>query len=179
MPSNSHPVIERVCPDFSLSTPSGDAFGLQDLIKKNGLILVFTCNHCPYARAIWERTVALYPEMERLEVGMAAINPNFNPNYPDDDEDGMIKLIDEYQVPFPYLSDKTQEIAKAYDAVCTPDIYYMDAERRLIYRGQLDDNWKDESAVRQESLKNAVLAQINGEAIGEQFPTISCSIKWV
>jgi hypothetical protein len=112
-------------------------------------------------------------------VNVLAINPNINPDYPDDSPDEMRKKITEWGIPFPYLIDNTQKTAREFKAQCTPDIYLFDAAQKLVYHGRFDDNWQDESKVKREELKEAIGNLIAGKPLrGEQFPSMGCSIKW-
>jgi len=108
-----------------------------------------------------------------------AINPNIHPNYPDDRPEAMLDKIAEWGIPFPYLVDEAQSVAKAYDAQCTPDPYLLDAAGTLYYHGRIDDNWKDETAVTRRELREAIQALVGGRpAPTVQHPAMGCSIKW-
>jgi peroxiredoxin len=164
---------------FQLKDPSGRIYKTEDVFGAKGLLIAFTCNHCPYAIAIWPRLIKLAQEIKALGVNTVAINPNIHPDYPEDAPDEMAKKIKEWGIAFPYLVDATQEVAKAYDAQCTPDLYVFDANRKLFYHGRLDDNWKDARQVTREELKDAVLATVSGQmAPTQQHPSMGCSIKW-
>lgn len=171
--------LGTVMPDFKLKDPSGKSFDAASLYRENGLLLVFTCNHCPYANAVWPRFIRIAQEAEQMKVGVAAVNPNIHPKYPDDAPHKMIEKIRELNILFPYLVDEDQTVARAFKAQCTPDVYLFDKDKRLVYHGRIDDNWKDESAVTKEELKAAVRALVSGEAVDpKQFPSMGCSIKW-
>lgn len=166
-------------PHFSLSDPNGKSYHSDDLFGDKGLLLVFTCNHCPYAIAVWPRLIQLASFAKTLGVNTVAINPNINPDYPDDSPQQMLKKIAEWGIHFPYLVDANQELAKSFKAQCTPDIYLYDANNKLAYHGRIDDNWKDESKVTRQELKAAIVAIANGTTVSpEQFPSMGCSIKW-
>ena len=164
---------------FELRDPSGTLYPSDGLFGPNGLLVVFTCNHCPYAKAVWPRLIRLSQDAKTAGINTAAINPNINPGYPDDSPPEMKKKIKEWNIPFPYLIDETQDIARAFKAQCTPDPYLFDGSKKLVYHGRIDDNWQDESKVKQQELKNAIMALAGGKAIAsEQFPAMGCSIKW-
>ena len=114
-----------------------------------------------------------------MNVSLIGINPNDTKSYPDDSFENMKLFAKEYSMNFPYLFDETQETARKYEAVCTPDIYVYDEKRKLRYRGRLDDNWKDESQVKSKDLESAIDTLLAGkEILFEQVPSIGCSIKW-
>lgn len=164
---------------FALRDPSGKAYTSNDLIGPKGLLVAFTCNHCPYAIAVWPRLIALSLEAMSWGIHTVGINPNIHPDYPQDAPGEMIKKIAEWKIPFPYLVDDTQQTAKAYKAQCTPDLYLFDAHQKLFYHGRLDDNWKDESHVRKQDLRDAMRALVSEETPPAlQHPSMGCSIKW-
>ncbi|MFC2143615.1 thioredoxin family protein [Candidatus Aenigmatarchaeota archaeon] len=167
-------------PDFVLKDPDNEEHKSDKLFDENGLLVIFTCNHCPYAIAQWDRMKKLALHARKLKINTVAINPNINPNYPDDSPENMKKLIQELGITFSYLVDEKQEIARKFDARCTPDLYLYDKNQKLVYHGRMDDNWEDESAVTKEELKEAIDNLGNGkEIIEEQKPSMGCSIKWV
>lgn len=166
-------------PNFALSDTNGNIVSRATVMGSKGLLVVFTCNHCPYAIAIWPRLIRLAQEAALKGVATVAINPNIHPSYPDDAPKKMKEKIAEWQIPFPYLIDETQKVAQAYKAQCTPDLFLMDTESRLVYHGRLDDNWKDESKVSKHELKTAIDQLASGQPIHQQqFPSMGCSIKW-
>ena len=166
-------------PSFELKDPKGKIYKSDEQYGERGLLLVFTCNHCPYAIAVWPRVVRLAAYARNMKINTVAINPNIHPNYPDDAPDKMIGKIKELGITFPYLVDETQETAKAFKAQCTPDIYLFDKKRALVYHGRIDDNWQDESKVTREELKEALNNLATGQPISPmQKPSMGCSIKW-
>lgn len=171
--------LGEAAPDFRLEATDGQFYELGDFADSKLLVVIFMCNHCPYVQAIWDRLVALQANFALEDVRLVGINPNLNPNYPEETMEKMQEYYDRYNMNFPYLQDAMQEVAKAYQAQCTPDIYVFDAERKLAYHGRLDDNWKDESAVQSEDLKLALSAILKGEEVLNQRPSMGCSIKWV
>jgi hypothetical protein len=137
------------------------------------------CNHCPYAQAVWPRFIRLAAYAKGMRINTVAINPNINPEYPEDSPAEMKKKIKEWAIGFPYLVDETQDVARAFKAQCTPDIYLYNNDRKLVYHGRVDDNWKDESAVTREELKEALNNHAAGIAVSkDQKPAMGCSIKW-
>jgi peroxiredoxin len=168
-------------PYFKLKDPYLKEYDINDLVGENGVVIIFTCNHCPYAQAIWPRSIELYNKVKLLGVNFVAINPNAsNPNYPEDSVENMKEYIKKLNIPFLYLVDETQEVAKKFNAQCTPDIYFYNNEKKLVYHGRFDDNWKDINKVTKRDLEEAILKWINNKEILEpQYPSIGCSIKWV
>lgn len=171
--------LGTVMPAFELKDPSGKVFRSDALYGERGLLLVFTCNHCPYANAVWPRLVRLGTYAAGMRMGVAAVNPNINPAYPDDGPEKMLLKIGELGITFPYLVDETQAVARAFKAQCTPDVYLFDKDKKLVYHGRIDDNWKDEEAVTREELKEAMNNMVAGLPVDKkQFPSMGCSIKW-
>ena len=166
-------------PDFRLRDPFGAEHEGRSLYGAKGLLVAFTCNHCPYAIAVWPRLVRLAARAAPLGVAAVAVNPNINPAYPEDSPARMKDKIRDWGILFPYLVDESQGTARAFKAQCTPDLYLFDAARRLAYHGRLDDNWQDEKAVRREELWEAVSALAAGKPVpATQAPAMGCSIKW-
>ena len=166
-------------PDFSLSTPDGTAYSTSSAMGEKGLLVAFTCNHCPYAIAIWPRLIACATWAESQGIHTVAINPNIHPSYPEDDPTHMLQRIEEWGIPFPYLIDQEQEVAAAYQAQCTPDLYLLDANQCMFYHGRLDDSWQDETLVSQQDLQQAMEHLIHDKMPPEpQHPSMGCSIKW-
>lgn len=166
-------------PDFTLADPSGVKHVGRDACGPKGLLIAFTCNHCPYARAVWPRLITLARAALPLGVATVAINPNIHPDYPADAPERMRDKIAAWGIAFPYLVDESQQVARAFDAQCTPDLYLYDGNRRLFYHGRLDDNWKDPERVTQEELKNALVTMVSGGvAPSPQNTSMGCSIKW-
>jgi peroxiredoxin len=166
-------------PDFSLKDPEGKEHSSDKLLGEKGLLIFFTCNHCPYAQAVWERFIKVAEQAKKLGINAVAINPNIHPDYPEDSPQGMKKLIKILNIQFPYLVDKTQQTATDFKAQCTPDIYLVNKDYKLVYHGRIDDNWKDEHAVTKHELLAGVNALANGLEINkDQKPSIGCSIKW-
>ena len=166
-------------PDFSLPGVDGKKWSLSDFNKSKLLVIMFICNHCPYVKAVQQRLVQLQSEYDVEEVQMVGISSNDVKTYPEDSFEMMKKVADEQGYNFPYLYDETQEVAKAYSAVCTPDIFVFEKERKLVYRGRLDDNWKEPENVSSRDLKKALDHLLDDEKIPfEQISSMGCSIKW-
>ncbi len=166
-------------PDFELKDPFEKKIKGSDLFGERGLLLAFTCNHCPYAIAVWPRFIRLANYAKGMRVNTVAVNPNIHPDYPDDSAENMKKKIKELKIEFPYLVDETQDVARSFKAQCTPDIYLFNKNKELVYHGRIDDNWQDESKITREELKEALNQLASGLSIfKEQRPSMGCSIKW-
>jgi len=179
-PSNMIPLGTNA-PDFELiDTVSDDMMSLTDLKGEKGTVIFFICNHCPFVIHVNDELVKIANAYSSKGISFMAISSNDVDNYPQDAPHLMKKLAKDVGYPFPYLYDKTQEVAKAYDAACTPDIYVFDDGLKLVYRGQLDDSRPGNGvAITGKNLRNALdclLEGRNNEAI--QKPSIGCNIKW-
>lgn len=164
---------------FSLPDPDGGLHDSDKLFGKKGLLLVVTCNHCPYALAIWPRVIRLAGQAHKLGVNTVAINPNIHQDYPEDAPERMRDKIREWQIRFPYLVDETQNVAKSLKAQCTPDLYLFDNKHELVYHGRIDDNWRDASKITKQELKEAIEHLAKDEPItAKQHHSMGCSIKW-
>jgi peroxiredoxin len=166
-------------PAFKLRDTYGKDYSNDSVMGKKGLLVVFNCNHCPYANAQWPRLVRLARQVRQRGINTVAINANIHPDYPEDAPEKMKDKIDELGIDFPYLIDESQSVAQAFKAQCTPDPYLFNADGQLVYHGRLDDNWKDENGVTREELKEAIENLAAGLPIAEeQHPSMGCSIKW-
>jgi peroxiredoxin len=164
---------------FRLPGVDSKIYSLESFSDKNVLVIIFMCNHCPYVKAVLQRLIALQAETEHQGVQLVGINSNDVERYPDDSMENMQKITKEKGINFPYLLDVSQEMAKAYNAVCTPDIYVYGTKRKLLYRGRIDDNWEHEEKVTQQNLKEAVDCIVAGKKVSDkQISSIGCSIKW-
>lgn len=140
---------------------------------------MFICNHCPYVQAIEDRLIDLQREFAAESVQLVGICSNDAVNYPDDSPANLKKRWQEKGYGFPYLVDEDQSVAKAYGAVCTPDLYVFDETRRLAYHGRLDDSWKEPDKVTRRDLADAIRTLLAGKPVqSEQIPSMGCSIKW-
>lgn len=173
-PGNSMPVFEN------LPGVDGRSYSSSFFADSPVLVVVFTCNHCPYAQAYEDRLVALAREYGAKGVAFIAINPNDTKGYPEDDMAHMKKRAADKKFPFPYVRDDSQSVARAFGAVCTPHVFVFDKSRKLVYEGLIDDNWRDASAVRSHDLRNALDDLLTGRAVRvSQANPMGCSIKWI
>ncbi len=167
-------------PEFTLKDPYGKEYNVKNEAGTNGLLVFVTCNHCPYAQAVWQRVKEIIRFAKKLDINSIAVNPNIHPNYPEDSPAKMKEKIEDEGFDFPYLIDETQEFSRALQAVCTPDIYLFDKDGKLYYHGRLDDNWQDENKVTKEELKDAIMLLFTGKKPPQpQYPSMGCSIKWL
>jgi len=165
--------------EFRLQGTDGDWHTLEDLRGPNGTLIVFMCNHCPYVKAILDRLTRDARDLAALGVTTIGINANDPTTYPEDSFDNMARVAKQNNFLFPYLFDETQDVARAYDAVCTPDFFGFNADLALQYRGRLD-----ESRVllvpdaRRELFEAMRQIAETGQGPAEQVPSMGCSIKW-
>ena len=167
-------------PDFSLPGVDGKTWTPAEAMGANGLLVMFICNHCPYVQAIRPRLVRDLAELRSHGVNAIAIMSNDPTDYAEDSFDNMKRVAQEFAFPFPYVIDATQAVAKAYDAVCTPDFFGFNREFELQYRGRFDESRKETApdGVRRdlfEAMKEVALTQRGPR---EQVPSMGCSIKW-
>ncbi len=171
--------LGTVASDFSLQATDGKEYSLVSFNDAKVLVVVFMCNHCPYVQAVWDRLVVLQDKFGNDNVQFVGINPNLHPDYPEEDMEKMKEYFERYSMNFPYLLDETQEVARNYQAQCTPDIFVYNEQRKLAYHGRIDDNWKDPENVQREELSDAIEAMLDGGApSADQKPALGCSIKW-
>lgn len=166
--------------DFSLKATDGKTYTLDDCKGEKGLLIVFICNHCPYVKAIIDRLVTDCKILQEQGIGCIAIMPNDTGAYPEDSFENMKVFANEHGFTFPYLIDETQEVARAYDAICTPDIYGFNADLELQYRGRVDSAGMDapDAGTRRELREAMSFIAETGTGPDEQFPSMGCSIKW-
>ena len=179
-PSNMIP-LGTIAPGFSLpDTVSGETLDLNDLRGSNGTVIMFICNHCPFVKHVNAGIVQLASDYQSKGVSFIAISSNDVENYPDDSPELMAVNARNEGFTFPYLYDETQEVAKAYDAACTPDFYIFDSALKLVYRGQLDDSRPENGIpVTGSDMRTALDNLLENRAINEdQKPSIGCNIKW-
>ena len=168
-------------PDFALpNTIDNKTYSFDNVSGTNGTVVMFICNHCPYVIHVMEGITALAKDYQNNGIGFVAISSNDVVNYPDDDPALMKETAKKYGFSFPYLYDESQDVAKAYDAACTPDFYLFDAEKTLVYRGQMDSSRpKNELPVTGKDLRTALDALLSGKTIDTlQKPSLGCNIKW-
>lgn len=171
--------LGRSAPAFQLRGIDGKHYSTDDFKNKKALVVMFICKHCPYVVAVQDRLAALSRELSPKGVQFVGINSNDTDKYPEDSPDNMRRQAEEVGFNFPYLIDDTQEVAKAYGAVCTPDIFVFDSTQRLRYRGRIDDNWKDPAKITRRDLHDAIEAVLKGQPVSDdQIPSMGCSIKW-
>ncbi|MCK5384496.1 MAG: thioredoxin family protein [Alphaproteobacteria bacterium] len=167
-------------PDFKLKGVDGTQYTYRDCAKENGCVVMFICNHCPYVLTVANRLASTCARLQEQGIGSVAIMANDTLNYPEDSYDNMKLFAQKYGFTFPYVIDETQETAKTYGAVCTPDIYGFDKDGILQYRGRLDsaaNNPADETTVPE--LYNAMMEiKETGIVNAQQSPSMGCSIKW-
>ena len=166
--------------DFKLKSTEGKILSLADVKGEKGTLIMFICNHCPYVLAVLDRIVRDARDLKDLGIGVAAISANDVNAYPQDSFENMILLAKDYDFDFPYLYDESQETAKAFDAVCTPDFFGFNKKDELQYRGRLDASRKESGPVdlRRDLYESMKLIVETGEGPREQVPSMGCSIKW-
>ncbi len=172
--------LGTVAPDFSLPDPNGKTVSLADFKDASALLVVFMCNHCPFVRHLLGGLAELAREYQGRGVAVVGINANDVAKYPDDSPQKMVEEVATAGYTFPYLFDETQEVAKAYQAACTPDFFVFDRDQRLVYRGQMDDSRPDSGIqVTGKDLRAALDAVLAGQpALENQKPSMGCNIKW-
>ena len=179
-PSTMMP-LGTIAPPFKLrDTVSGESLSLVNLKGEKATLVMFICNHCPYVIHINDELVRLAKEYQPKGVSFIAISSNDAINYPQDGPELMKVQAEKVGYPFPYLYDESQEVAKAYEAACTPDLFLFDQELKCVYRGQLDSSRpQNDTSVTGKDLRNALEALLSGKNISEtQIPSIGCNIKW-
>jgi len=167
-------------PDFSLPDTDGKMVSLADFRDAKALLVIFMCNHCPFVKHIRSELAQLGRDYQARGVAIVGINSNDAEAYPDDSPEKMAEEKRAAGYTFPYLYDETQEVAKAYRAACTPDFFLFDGNRKLVYRGQLDDSRPSNGIpVTGKDLRAALDAVLAGKSVPEpQKPSIGCNIKW-
>lgn len=167
-------------PPFTLPATDGRSYAFGDVAGPNGTLVMFICNHCHYVQAVLTRILRDAAALAEHGIGVAAISSNDVVAYPEDSFDNMKALAEEEAFPFPYLFDESQEVARAYGAVCTPDFFGFNAARELQYRGRLDASNKATAAfdARRELYEAMVEIARTGRGPAEQIPSIGCTIKW-
>lgn len=171
--------IDSSIPSFSLMGVDDKIYSLDDFSEKKILIVIFSCNHCPYVQAYEDRIIILQNEFEKVGVQIIAINSNDDVKYPDDSFDEMKKRSSARGFNFPYLRDESQAVAKAFGATHTPQIFLFDNNGKLKYEGKIDDNWREPERVKSLYLREAILEILGNKEVSvpETF-SIGCTIKW-
>ena len=168
-----------LAPAFALPGVDGRTHRLDDFTEHEVLVIIFSCNHCPYVQAYEDRLIAVQRDYAARGVQVIAINPNDDAGYPEDGFGKMVERAKGKHFNFPYLRDASQEVAKAYGATHTPQLFVFDRGRRLAYTGKIDDNWQRPEAVRRHYLRDTLDALLRGSAPSEPAThAIGCTIKW-
>lgn len=168
-------------PDFELPASNFNRkITFQEIKGKKGTLVIFMCNHCPFVLHVIEEIVMIANDYRVQGIGIVAISSNDVENYPQDSPEKMADFVLRHKVDFPYLYDESQEVAKAYDAACTPDFYLFDSQDKLIYRGQLDDSRPSNGiSISGNDLRNAIDSIVYNRHLNEvQKPSMGCNIKW-
>lgn len=177
------PVCEYglAAPDFSLKGVDGRQWTRDDCAGENGLLVMFICNHCPYVKSIQQRLVNDMAVLQTNGIGVVAVMSNDPNDYPEDSFENMQLIAKKQGYIFPYLIDKTQQVAKAYGAICTPDFFGYNANLQLQYRGRLDATGMNLEAedTRRDLVEAMVEVAKTGKGPNEQIPSMGCSIKWM
>ena len=166
--------------DFDLPGVDGKRYNLAAARGKNGLLVMFICNHCPYVKAVIDRIVRDTRELATLGIGSIAIMSNDPAEYPEDSWDNMVELARDKSFPFPYVLDATKKVARVYGAVCTPDFFGFNGQLELQYRGRLDESRKETApeGVRRDLFEAMKQVAQTGQGPRDQIASIGCSIKW-
>lgn len=172
--------LGTVAPDFALlDTVSDKTLKLSELKSDVATVVIFICNHCPYVKHINSKLVEVANEYQKKGVKFVAISSNSVETHPQDGPEFMKQHAKEQNYPFPYLYDETQEVAKAYQAECTPDLFVFDGDMKCVYRGQFDDSRPNKGQATGNDLSTALDAIVAGEKVSEkQKPSMGCNIKW-
>jgi len=167
-------------PSFELPATDGRTYNLADIAGPRGTLIMFICNHCPYVVAVRDRILRDARDLAALGIGVAAISANDTEAYPQDSFEKMTELAERENFPFPYLYDEDQSVARAYDAVCTPDFFGFNAALELQYRGRLDASRKESGTpdLRRDLYEAMHQVAETGKGPEDQIPSMGCSIKW-
>jgi peroxiredoxin len=173
--------LGKQMPDFNLLGIDNKMWNRQKCMGDKGLVVMFICNHCPYVKSIQDRLVEDALTMQEFGINTVAIMSNDVNDYPEDSFDNMQQVANDKGYPFPYLLDETQAVAQSYGAVCTPDIFGLDHQGVLHYRGRLDSAGREKSSQKlPRELVNAMhQLATEGKITSEQIPSMGCSIKWI
>lgn len=171
--------IGSSAPDFLLPGVDGETRSLASFADKPALVVIFSCNHCPYVVAYEERMIALQRDYADQGVQLVAINPNNEKTHPADSFDKMVERSKERNFNFPYLRDESQEVARAYGARFTPELFVFDKDRKLAYHGRIDDDHEDPNAVSRHDAREALDEILAGKPVSVTDTTpIGCTVKW-
>jgi peroxiredoxin len=165
-------------PDFSLKGIDDEIHSLESYAKNKGLLVIFMCNHCPYVKAKIDAIKQIHEKFNE-NIAVVGINSNDSIEYPDDSFENMKKIANENGMKFDYLVDDKQDVAKRYGAVCTPDPFLFDEDRKLIFHGRIDNAMNPDATATENIMQNNLKKFLTGEKIEKDFdPSIGCSIKW-
>ena len=180
MPALNTPVCEFgwKAQNFSLQSTSNEIVELNKARGQNGTLIMFICNHCPYVVSALDEIIFEAKELIKNDIAVIAISSNDVSTHPDDSFENMQALSVDKKLPFPYLYDKTQEVAKTYDAACTPDFFGFNSELGLQYRGRLNNRRESPNEIRRELYSAMIEIAKTGKGPREQIPSMGCSIKW-
>ena len=180
MPTTSSTVeIGSPAPDFELPSTAGETVSLTDFAGRPALLVAFICNHCPYVRHVESELARVAADYAGQGLATVAISANDITTHPEDAPEQMAQQRTRAGFAFPYLYDESQDVARAYGAVCTPDLYLFDAGTRLVYHGQFDDTRPGRGTASGSDLRAAIEATLAGQSpSAEQQPSVGCSIKW-
>ena len=171
--------LGTTAPNFHIKDVVSNYYSLDDLKSGKATVIMFICNHCPFVIHVNPELVKIANEYKNQGVSFVAISSNDVENYPEDAPDKMSIVAKVLKFPFPYLYDKHQEVAKAYDAACTPDFYVFDGDMKLSYRGRLDQSRPGNNVpLSGTDLRHAIDQTIAGKSIDAQYPSAGCNIKW-
>jgi peroxiredoxin len=167
-------------PDFTLPAVDGQSYSLSDVAGENGTLIMFICNHCPYVKSITGKLVSDCAEIQAVGIGVVAISANDATTYPSDSFENMAIFSAENNFSFPYLYDEPQSVARAYDAICTPDFFGFNRDLRLQYRGRFDSSGSNFTAPESRRELREAMIQISetGQGPTDQTASVGCSIKW-
>lgn len=166
--------------NFELKGTDGNLYNNYTYADRSSLLIIITCNHCPYSRAYWNRIKNLYNRYEEDNLGILTINSNDAKQYPEDSFDNMVKLAGQLGNTFVYLHDETQEVAKKLGALRTPEAFLFNSKRELVYKGAIDDSWDNEHMVTRVYLQDAIEFTLDGlEVDFPEIPAVGCTIKWL
>jgi peroxiredoxin len=181
MPAAVHSVLAlgSAAPPFALPGVDGKSWSLESFADATVLVVVFTCNHCPAAKAYEDRLVAIQQDYGPRGVRLVGINPNDDRSHPEDSFENMKIRARDKKFNFPYLRDEAQAVARAYGAACTPDPFVFDRARKLVYAGRIDDSTQSPQKARRHDLRRALDQTLEGQPVDvDVFPAVGCSIKW-
>lgn len=166
-------------PNFTLLGIDNAQHTLAELKGEKATLIIFMCNHCPFVIPKFDMMRELYEEFKEKGVKVIGINPNDNPSYPQDNFDAMKQVHKQYNLKFPYLIDSSQEVAREFDAVCTPDPFLFDSNLKLIWHGRLNNAMQPNDTPTEETMKEVIIEYLKTAKVTKEFsPSMGCSIKW-